>query len=44
MSRTLQPAEKRYSQLDKEGLAVMFGVEKYLYGRAFTIYTRITNL
>lgn len=35
MSRTLSPAEKRYSQLDKEGLAVMFGIKKfhkYLYG------------
>ncbi|XP_041863718.1 uncharacterized protein K02A2.6-like [Melanotaenia boesemani] len=42
VSRTLQPAETKYSQLDKEGLAVMFGVEKfhkYLYGRTFTIYT-----
>ncbi|KAK7901535.1 hypothetical protein WMY93_018304 [Mugilogobius chulae] len=42
VSRTLQPAETRYSQLDKEGLAVIFGVEKfhkYLYGRNFTIYT-----
>lgn len=35
MSRTLTPAEKRYSQLDKEGLAVIFGIhrfDKYLYG------------
>ena len=42
MSRTLAPAEKGYSQLDKEGLAVMFGIRKfhkYLYGRTFTIYT-----
>ena len=42
MSRTLAPAEKGYSQLDKEGLAVMFGIRKfhkYLYGRSFTIYT-----
>ncbi|XP_026054203.1 uncharacterized protein K02A2.6-like [Carassius auratus] len=42
MSRTLTPAEKRYSQLDKEGLAVIFGIHrfhKYLYGRAFTICT-----
>ena len=40
MSRTLAPAEKRYSQLDKEGLAIMFGIkkfQKYLYGRVFTI-------
>uniref|UniRef100_A0A3B1JAI7 Gypsy retrotransposon integrase-like protein 1 n=1 Tax=Astyanax mexicanus TaxID=7994 RepID=A0A3B1JAI7_ASTMX len=42
MSRTLTPAERNYSQLDKEGLAVMFGVQrfhKYLYGRKFTICT-----
>ncbi|XP_041651122.1 uncharacterized protein K02A2.6-like [Cheilinus undulatus] len=42
MSRTLSPAETRYSQLDKEGLAVIFGIQrfhKYLYGRPFTIYT-----
>lgn len=32
----------RYSQLDKEGLAVIFGIKrlhKYLYGRNFTIVT-----
>ncbi|XP_062864462.1 uncharacterized protein K02A2.6-like [Trichomycterus rosablanca] len=42
MSRTLTSAERRYSQLDKEGLAVIFGIQrfhKYLYGRVFTIYT-----
>ncbi|XP_039887198.1 uncharacterized protein K02A2.6-like [Simochromis diagramma] len=42
MSRTLSPAEKKYSQLDKEGLAVIFGIKKFhkhLYGRVFTIYT-----
>ena len=41
-SRSLTDAEKRYSQLDKEALAVIFGVNKfhqYLYGRPFTIYT-----
>ena len=33
-SRLLNPAEKRYSQIDKEGLAIVFGVKKfhhYLY-------------
>lgn len=42
VSRTLTPAEKRYSQLDKEGLAIIFGIKrfhKYIYGRKFTIYT-----
>ncbi|KAI2668897.1 Transposon Tf2-6 polyprotein [Labeo rohita] len=42
MSRTLTAAEKRYSQLDKEGLAVIFGIQrfhKYLYGRAFALCT-----
>lgn len=42
MSRTLSSAERNYSQLDKEGLAVIFGVQrfhKYIYGRKFTIVT-----
>ena len=42
MSRTLTPAEKRYSQLDKEGLAIIFGIKrfhKYIYGRRFLIST-----
>ncbi|XP_061584204.1 LOW QUALITY PROTEIN: uncharacterized protein K02A2.6-like [Cololabis saira] len=42
VSRTLTAAERNYSQLDKEGLAVMFGVKKfhnYVYGRNFTIVT-----
>ena len=39
-SRSLAPAEKRYSQLDKEGLAIIFGVKRfhqYLVGRHFVI-------
>ncbi|XP_043916150.1 LOW QUALITY PROTEIN: uncharacterized protein K02A2.6-like [Protopterus annectens] len=42
MSRTLTPAESNYSQLDKEGLAVIFGIKrfhKYLYGRKFIVCT-----
>ena len=41
-SRTLAPSEKRYSQLDKEALASMFGVKRfhqYLYGRQFIIHS-----
>ena len=38
-SRSLAPAEKQYSQLDKEAL-IIFGVKhfhQYIYGRSFTI-------
>ena len=39
-SRSLSKAEKNYSHLKKEGLAVIFGVKhfhQYLYGSHFTI-------
>lgn len=39
-SRSLAPAEKGYAQLDKEGLAIVFGVRKFhhfLFGRHFEI-------
>lgn len=40
-SGTLSAAEKRYSQLDKEGLAIVFAVKRfhqYIYGHPCTIY------
>lgn len=39
-SRSLNPAERNYAHLDKEGLAIVFGVKKFhqfLFGRKFTI-------
>ena len=41
-SRSLSSTDKNYSKLDKEALAMVFGVCKfhqYLYGRDFEIYT-----
>ena len=42
IARTLSPAEKKYSQLEKEALAIIFAVKKlhqYLSGRKFKIYS-----
>ena len=39
-SRSLDPAERRYAHLDKEGLAIVYGVKKfhqYLFGCKFVI-------
>ena len=41
-SRTLTPSERNYSQLEKEGLACIFGIKKfhdYVFGRAFELVT-----
>ena len=41
-SRRLLPAEKNYSQIDREGLEPVFGVKKfhqYLYGTSFELIT-----
>ena len=41
-SRALTPTEQRYSQTEKEALAIVWGIEHfhiYLYGAPFTLYT-----
>jgi len=42
VSRALSPAERNYSQLEKEGLACVFGIKRfhsYLFGRHFYLCT-----
>jgi hypothetical protein len=41
-SATLNTSQRNYSQLDKEALAIIFGIKKfhkYLWGRKFTIFS-----
>ena len=41
-SRTLNKAEKNYSQIDREGLSLIFGIKKFhkfVFGRKFTLIT-----
>lgn len=41
-SRSLSPAEKNYSQIDREALALTFAAKKfhqYVYGKHFVVYT-----
>ena len=40
ISRSLSPAETRYAQIDREGLAIVWAIKRfhiYVYGREFTL-------
>ena len=42
VSRTLSDCERRYSQLEREALAIIFAIKKfhyYIYGKEFTLIT-----
>src|SRR5271156_2905593 len=41
-SKTMSPTERRYSQIEREGLSIVFGVKRFfqfLYGRKFLLVT-----
>ena len=45
-SRTLTPAERNYSQLEKEGLSCIFGIKRfydYVFGPSFQLITCLVH-